>query len=98
MASVDEAWDLVDQQRAQFIEENSRWRTVASWLSLRSFTRHVHPVESLRRLNTRLTFESHDGATSGSGVVAFARYIGARAKTTITRWSSARRQRTSDDV
>mgnify|MGYP000718157477 CR=1 FL=1 len=59
-ASVEEAWELVDDQRAQFVEESSVWRRYASWLSLRSFTRHVHPVESLRRLNTRLTFESKE--------------------------------------
>lgn len=98
ITSVDEAWELVDGQRAQFVDESSVWRRYASWLSLRSFTRHVHPVEQLRRLNTRLTFESKDGTTSGSGVVAFARYLGVQTKVTVTGWWHARRKRTSDDV
>jgi len=74
-SSVEQAWALVDDQRSEYIEEKSVWRRYFAWLSLRSFTRHVHPVEQLRRLNTRLTFESRDGQTSGSGIVAFSRYV-----------------------
>jgi DNA-binding transcriptional regulator YdaS (Cro superfamily) len=78
--TVQKSWELVDEQRRELRESNSRWKNLVHLMSLRSFVRYIQPKEQIRRIQGAFAFASEGTSDDAPTVWAFLVFVGRQAK------------------